>query len=482
MKIPGRLLIALILMLFIAEALPTIQAQESLSELVKSVLPSVVSIITYNEADKALSQGSGFFITQEGEVITNRHVLEGASRADIVMSNGSSYAITNVVAEDKDGDLVRVGADLKGRKALSLIISASTPEKGERVMVIGSPMGLEMTVSDGIVSATREIPDFGRVLQITAPISSGSSGSPVLNMKGEVIGIATFIIVEGQNLNFAISAERLKELPRGKVQNISEWEAARLSTSNLSGEASYKKGMGFFQAGDWAKALSWFTMATRENPDNNEAFFKVGYCRYQLGNYEGAIEAYNISIRLEPNQPGAFHNLGVVNQQLNRFQEAADAFMEAIRLSPDKEESHQGLGLMYCEMKRFHEAIGEFNEAVRINPNNAQAHHNLGVTYYRIGLYKESLEAMIQAIRNDPDEPSSFNSLGLTYVKLDQYRDAIDAFRQAIRINPNYVDAHFHLGLTYLLAKDRGSALDEYKTLKDLDSQKANDLFNLIYQ
>jgi len=81
-------------------------------------------------------------------------------------------------------------------------------ESGQPVIVIGSPFGLEGTVSDGIVSGVRKVPDFWEIIQITAPISKGSSGSPVLNIKGEVIGVATFFIKEGQSLNFAISGIR----------------------------------------------------------------------------------------------------------------------------------------------------------------------------------------------------------------------------------------------------------------------------------
>ncbi len=88
----------------------------------------------------------------------------------------------------------------------------------------GSPLGLEKTLSDGIVSAIREIPGFGKVIQITAPISPGSSGSPVLNMQGEVIGIVTFQIVEGQNLNFAIPSERIASLSLMEENKISTIE------------------------------------------------------------------------------------------------------------------------------------------------------------------------------------------------------------------------------------------------------------------
>jgi hypothetical protein len=101
-----------------------------------------------------------------------------------------------------------------------LSLSKTVPEVGERIIVYGSPLGLENTVSDGIVSAIRDIPEFGKIIQITAPISPGSSGSPVLNMKGEVIGVASFQMIDGQNLNFAIPSERVARLNSTKEKKI----------------------------------------------------------------------------------------------------------------------------------------------------------------------------------------------------------------------------------------------------------------------
>ena len=200
----------------------SIIAQEELTEIVRKVGSSTILIVTYDKEGNPTGQGSGFFISQEGEVITNRHVILNAMYAEIRTVQGEVYPITHVLAEDKEGDIARVLVDIPRGKVKPLTVSVSTPEAGERIVVIGNPFGLEGTVADGIVSAVRDVSDFGRIIQITAPISPGSSGSPVVNMKGEVVGVATFQLMEGQNLNFAIPSERIAnlELNRGKpLQN-----------------------------------------------------------------------------------------------------------------------------------------------------------------------------------------------------------------------------------------------------------------------
>ena len=136
-------------------------------------------IITYDKGGKALSQASGFFISSEGDVITNRHVLQGAIKAEIKTTKGNTYLVKLVVAEDIQGDIIRVSVDIPRGVTIPLRLSSSLPEEGERIIVIGNPLGLEQTISDGIVSAVRDIPRYGKIVQITAPISPGSSGSPV---------------------------------------------------------------------------------------------------------------------------------------------------------------------------------------------------------------------------------------------------------------------------------------------------------------
>src|SRR5207249_6463574 len=91
-------------------------------------------------------------------------------------------------------------------------LSAALPEEGEQVFVIGNPLRLEGSVSDGIVSAIREVPDLGRIIQVTAPVSHGNSGSPLFNMRGEVIGIVTVKVTNGQNINLALGVSRVADL------------------------------------------------------------------------------------------------------------------------------------------------------------------------------------------------------------------------------------------------------------------------------
>src|SRR4029453_19441878 len=119
-----------------------------------------------------------------------------------------------VLGVDAEGDLALLKVEAPANQVRPLSLDRTSPQEGESVVVIGNPLGLEGSVTNGIVSAVRDIPGFGRIIQITAPISPGSSGSPVVNMQGAVIGVATLQITGGQSVNFAIPSERIAQLDR----------------------------------------------------------------------------------------------------------------------------------------------------------------------------------------------------------------------------------------------------------------------------
>lgn len=159
------------------------------------------------------SLGSGFFIA-ENIIATNYHVIEGATQANCYLINSNiSYAIEGYLAVDKNADLVLLKVSNLNKPPIKLSLSEDVI--GQKVFVIGSPKGLPGTISDGIISAFRDT-DGTRLIQMTAPISSGSSGGPVLNSLGELIGISVSQIVDGQNLNFAIPKSYLELLIKYK--------------------------------------------------------------------------------------------------------------------------------------------------------------------------------------------------------------------------------------------------------------------------
>ena len=319
-------------------------------------------------------------------------MLQGASRAEVKTAQGKVYPITRIVAEDKEGDVIRILADIPVKDIKPLSLSSSIPEVGERIIVIGNPFGLERTVTDGIVSAVREISAFGNIIQITASISSGSSGSPVVNMKGEVIGVATFQIVEGQSLNFAIPSERVAKLTPSKGETLAEWKEGGVEKRLASTEELYYTGIIFLWTEAYEKALPYFKKAAKKNPRYAEAYFYIGYCNGNLGRYTEAIKAFKQTIRIKPDYAEVHYSLGWVYFKLGRYPQAIKACKQAIRIKPDYVEAHYNLGWVYFKLGRYPQAIKAFKQAIRIKPVDAKAHYLLGLAYLLNGDKGSALE------------------------------------------------------------------------------------------
>jgi tetratricopeptide (TPR) repeat protein len=395
---------------------------ESLPEIIKRIEPSIVSVFTYDKKGNILRLGSGFFISQNGDIITNYHVLQGASSAEVKTSDGKTYPITYIVAEDEQSDIIRLSVNISSQYVYPLSLSTTIPEVGERIIIYGSPLGLEKTVSDGIVSAIREVPGYGKLIQITAPISPGSSGSPVLNMKGEVIGIATFQMVEGQNLNFAIPSERIANLnlieeeKTFTTEELFEQEEKDKKDSDYAYEA-YNRALYFMDKKEYGKAIPYLEIANKTDILSLKAnvYCAIGFC-------------YSIEFGL------------------------------------------------------YNKAIESFKQAIRIDPDNAGAYTFLGIQYVELGRYKEAIEPLKQAIRlSNYYIISAYDNLGFAYYELGRYKDAIESSKQSIRIDPDHAYTHWILGVSYVMISDKNSALNEYKILKNLDIDLANKLFDLIY-
>jgi S1-C subfamily serine protease len=183
-----------------------------LRALAKETRPAVYLLVLQDEDGKTIGSGTGFLVSPDGLLVTNHHVIAEAKSIIAKAENGGLFPVVHVLGTDLPNDLALLQIEGKNLPFLSLAPEGSA-EAGTRIAVIGSPLGLEGTLTEGIVSARRRLLKEKRdVLQISAPISQGSSGSPVLDSQGRVVGIASFLLQDGQSLNFASPSEKLRAL------------------------------------------------------------------------------------------------------------------------------------------------------------------------------------------------------------------------------------------------------------------------------
>lgn len=204
----------------------------------KNAVNSTVTI----ETDKGL--GSGFFVGKN-IIATNYHVIEGATKAYCYTNNSETrYNIEGFLAVDTSTDLVLLKVTGLDRPALKM--ASKSVVAGQKIFVLGSPKGLPATISDGIVGGLRNFNGYN-LIQITAPISTGSSGGPVLNANGELVGVSVGQISSGQNLNFAIPKSYLKSLLNLKINNSTPLSSQPVKTTSSN--------QGKVETQDWIKEI-----------------------------------------------------------------------------------------------------------------------------------------------------------------------------------------------------------------------------------
>ena len=201
---------SLVLLVFLLFCIVTVATAQTPQQIAQKAFRSTVLLVMEDANGQPLSLGSGFFVG-DGQIATNLHVVEGSTRGYAkLVGQETKFNIEGYTAIDERRDLIILKVTAFSAQVISLG-NSDFAQVGETVYAVGNPRGLEGTFSDGIISSIRPVGN-DKLIQITAPLSPGSSGGPVLNRRGEVIGVSVLTIRDGQNLNFAIPSNYLKNL------------------------------------------------------------------------------------------------------------------------------------------------------------------------------------------------------------------------------------------------------------------------------
>lgn len=290
------------------------------------------------------------------------------------------------------------------------------------------------------------------MIQTTVAISQGSSGGGLFNAEGELVGITTFYLKEGQGLNFALPVEWVSELVSSskpgqfpKEFNPDDWEPVVPGTGEKSSKDWSDRVSALISEKDWEGLLAHGRQWTRTEPDNSTAWFTLGLAYKALGRNQDAIEAYRKAQSLADDSAGALRMLGDEYKILGRHREAIKAYREALRVEPDNAEAWQRLGNAYLKMDLPLKAIEALREALRLKPDDAVAWNNLGCAYGGLTRYGEAIEAFQESLRIEPDDAMSWGGLATAYANSGNRTAALKALKEMRRYDPQKADKVFNL-------------------------------------
>jgi S1-C subfamily serine protease/Tfp pilus assembly protein PilF len=479
----------------------------SARQIAQRTFPSVVVLVAEDRSgDKYL--GSGFFVDHD-VVATNYHVIKGATKIAARSVGQKRVYQVSILSTDEESDLALLKLDGAIARPLPLA-RGNRIAVGDVVYVAGNPEGLEGTFSQGIVSALRG----SEYVQITAPISHGSSGGPLLNSRGEVIGVAAGAIEEGQNLNFAIPISRLSVLIARSKRDIDPLDEAVAKVkrkkaapairsapatspddSLLDGLIRDKEEAGTYVDEGWrlffherfAEAVEAFKKALRLTPDDTNALLGLGDAYSFLHKYEEGIETYKVVLQShakEEDEVRAQLGLARAYGWLDKYQEAIDIYKDVIRMHPQETDAYFSLArLLDDHLHRYDEAIEVYRRGIKADPKYFLFYSFLATLLESQDRMQEA-EAVLRTAIQQSDMPTlAYVALGDHYCdRLKRCSEAIGFYKSAIAALPKDPQSHYQLGKAYLKAGDRSSAIKEYRLLKSLNSTWAEWLFNEIYK
>jgi S1-C subfamily serine protease/Flp pilus assembly protein TadD len=421
--------------------------------------PAVVRIIVRDYRQREIAQGSGFLVSADGKLFTNYHVIREAYSVSILLATEATLAADSVLAFDEANDIAILKVNGTGLPHVDLAPLGYLPAVGARVYALGNPQGLTNTISEGIVSALRRESECA-LIQTTAAISPGSSGGPLLDTSGRVVGMTTFVHADrerlAQNLNFAICSDSIHAVlnmaAAGKPRRLSEVTGAGAQVAAANELATALKALDErrfeisqailprLAAGKATDAGTWFARA---------------WLQQSSPEYLGPL---------------------ILNRFPSGFEQVEAAYKRAISLAPDVAEFHYWLGACYGRVGKFGEALVYSRNAIALKPDYDRAYSLLGDCLGKTGRYEEAIAAHLAAIRLKPESGFHHSSLAALYVTHNHYADAVREYKTAIRLHD--ADPLMRglcwgcLGEVYLKMGNRSEAIRCYQTVARLKEKE----------
>lgn len=430
---------------------------------------SVVTIETRDERGEPESFGSGVVIAP-GQVVTNCHVVEDATIIQAIQRGKSAQA--SLLRRDTARDLCLL--NVPGLQASpAMLRSRSELRVGEAVYAVGNPLGLELSVSAGLVSA---LPAAGEPhIYTNAPLSPGSSGGGLFDTDGRLIGITTSVFHLGQNFNLALPADWVRELPqRGTPTTARPPDPS--PEPNWADDAHKLS-----QAADWS-ALAALTQRWIDTyPSAALAYVYRADVQANQGRLDAALDDVRRAIKLDPAlaiarsseinlQRGlgrlaearalARHVIALTHEQDfypwlllgdveaidNRPDEALTAYTRSMRLYPGNPEVWRRLGVLHFQQKQFDKAEHALRLTLRLNPDDPLAQRALAQVQLQGGNQAGAANLLATRVAAEPDSAAAWELLGHAEFQRNRFGEAETAWRRALALDPSRAETWMSLG------------------------------------
>lgn len=389
----------------------------------KLALDTTVFLEMEDKDGNSLGTGNGFFVAPN-LIVTNPQIIEGsASGTAKLLGHATKFKIEGFTNIDKVNNLILLRVNAPEVKSVSISKSENFTN-GAIVYITGNRKGTEGTMSDNIIRIKSD-KKTSRWIEIKNPVFPGSSGSPVINDIGEVIGVFFYLIEDKQKGTFIIPSRFLKQL-------IAQTEEV--------------------------KSLSILKQSV-----SPESYFRWGYIKDEMKDYKGAIADLTQAIQLRPAYILAYNARGIARSKSGQYSLAISDYDIVIRMNPDFLIAYNNRGIAKASLGQFEDAIKDYDTVIENNKNFLAAYGNRGRAKEALGKYTSALSDYNTILRFRPDDPIGYYNRGSLHTKMKKFESALSDYNKAIMLKPSYVPAFYRRGI---LQDKMGRTLDAIHDLQ----------------
>lgn len=296
---------------------------------------ATATILVYDKDGKGIRQGSGIFINSKGLLLTNYHVIKGMdiSKTRAKLPSGAFYELRGIKGLNEKIDIAILQFEATDTPYVKNLGDSDKILSGEKVIAIGSPSGLENSISEGIIANPARILLGTKFIQFTAPISPGNSGGGLFNKDGKVIGITMASLADeeksNQNLNFAVPINLIKDALNGTEKKLTE----------KSPDYYYSVGQIEENKNNYDKAFEYYEKAISEDSTYTDAYVGLGDVYYEKGQYDLEVSNFEKAVELDPQNYSYLYYLGNAYEDIGEYGKAVETYLKVLSIKPDDKDT-----------------------------------------------------------------------------------------------------------------------------------------------
>ncbi|MGD2246326.1 MAG: tetratricopeptide repeat protein [Candidatus Aminicenantes bacterium] len=495
----------------------------------------IITLMGVDEAKQIVGEGTGFVI-EPGVVVTCYQVVCKATSVIAKNFKGKAVKTKGILAVDKNLNIALLS--IKGKTPALALGNSDELEQGKKVIGVGSNESGEIVVSKGEVKDVFDLGADKKVVQTSLDVPRYFSGAPLLDEKGQVLGVVMFF---ERRLRITLASNSLKNIQKQALIKFDDWQPEDYLTTTVGALFAGKVSASLNETG---RAQRYLEKVRQAKPDDievntilasvydtqrnfemaitayekvisldvsrDDAYYGLGMVYVKMRRFERALPYLEKAVELNPEYKDAFYYIGAANQDLQKFESAAEAYRKYLEFDPENAwEAYYRMAVCYVDLEKYDEAITAFKASLKEKPDEVMIGYDLAKAYERSKQYDKAEETYRKLSQQTPEDPirpyramlmmydkakmpdkaiqiaveitqmdsdnyESFYNLGYMYMNNKKYDEAIAAFNKALELNPGYEYTYSNIGYIYYQQKKYKQSIDIFKKLVEFVPNNAN--------